>query len=123
MLRQIMLVGLGSAVGGMARFILGKWIYNIYPHAFPLPTLIINILGCFLIGLLYGVSIKTGSLTAETRLLLTTGLCGGFTTFSAFAYENIQLMKSGEYTMVLVYITASVVLGIVATFLGMGNFR
>jgi CrcB protein len=66
---------------------------------------------------------KTGSLTAEIRLLLTTGLCGGFTTFSAFAYENIQLMKTGQYTMVLVYITASVVLGIVATFLGMGIFR
>jgi CrcB protein len=118
-----MLVGLGSAVGGMARFTLGKWIYNVYQQAFPLPTLIINVLGCFIIGLLYGISIKTGSLTAETRLLLTTGLCGGFTTFSAFAYENIQLMKTGQYTMVLVYITASVVLGIVATFLGMEIFR
>ena len=51
-----MVVGLGSALGGMARYILGKWIYNIYPHAFPLPTLIINVLGCFLIGLLYGIS-------------------------------------------------------------------
>jgi len=123
MLRQIMLVGLGSAVGGIFRFILGKWIYFIYPQTFPLPTLIINILGCFLIGLLYGFSIKTGTLSAEVRLLLTTGLCGGFTTFSAFAYENIQLMKNGDYTMVLVYITASVVLGIVAAFLGMEIFR
>jgi CrcB protein len=119
MLRQIMLVGLGSAVGGMARFLLGKWVYSLYPQTFPLPTLIINIIGCFLIGLIFGYSIKTGTLSAETRLLLTTGLCGGFTTFSAFAYENIQLMKNGDYTMVVVYITASVVLGIVAAFLGM----
>jgi CrcB protein len=123
MLRQIMLVGAGSAVGGMFRFILGKWIYALYPQTFPLPTLIINIVGCFLIGLLYGYSIKTGTLSAEVRLLLTTGLCGGFTTFSAFAYENIQLMKNGDYTMVLVYITASVVLGIVAVFLGMELYR
>jgi CrcB protein len=123
MLRQIMLVGLGSAVGGMARFLMGKWIYALYPQNFPLPTLIINILGCFLIGLIFGYSVKTGAFSAETRLFLTTGLCGGFTTFSAFAYENIQLMKTGQYTMVLVYITASVVLGIVATFLGMGMFR
>jgi fluoride exporter len=123
MLRQIMLVGLGSAVGGIFRFIMGKWIYFLYPQKFPLPTLIINILGCFLIGLLYGFSIKTGTLSAEVRLLLTTGLCGGFTTFSAFAYENIQLMKNGDYTMVLVYITASVVLGIVAAFLGMAIYR
>jgi len=72
---------------------------------------------------LYGFSIKTGTLSAEVRLLLTTGLCGGFTTFSAFAYENIQLMKNGDYTMVLVYITASVVLGIVAAFFGMEIIR
>ena len=123
MFRQILIVGLGSATGGMARFLIGKWIYSLYPQTFPLPTLLINILGCFIIGLLYGVSIKTGALSAEMRLLLTTGLCGGFTTFSAFAYENILLMKNGEYTMVLVYITASVVLGIVATFLGMEIFR
>jgi CrcB protein len=123
MFRQILIVGLGSAAGGMARFLIGKWIYALYPQPFPLPTLLINILGCFIIGLLYGVSIKTGALSAEMRLLLTTGLCGGFTTFSAFAYENILLMKNGEYTMVLVYITASVVLGIVATFLGMEIFR
>ena len=123
MLKQIMLVGLGSAAGGMFRFILGKWIYHLYPQTFPLSTLIINILGCFLIGLLYGFSIKTGTLSAEVRLLLTTGVCGGFTTFSAFAYENIQLMKNGDYTMVLVYITASVVMGIVAVFLGMELYR
>jgi CrcB protein len=85
--------------------------------------LVVNILGCFLIGLFYAISERTGLMTADTRLFLTTGLCGGFTTFSAFAYENIVLMRNGAYSMVLVYITASVVMGILATFLGMNLFK
>ncbi len=114
-----MLVALGSAIGGVARFLASKGIYSAAPMQFPLPTLVVNIVGCFLIGLIYAVSTRSGLMSEETRLLLTTGLCGGFTTFSAFAYENIVLMRNGAYSMVLVYITASVVMGILATFLGM----
>ena len=119
MIRQILLVALGSAIGGVARFLASKGIYAAAPMQFPLPTLLVNITGCFLIGLVYAVSSRAGFMSEGTRLLLTTGLCGGFTTFSAFAYENIVLMRNGSYSMVLAYITASVVLGILATFLGM----
>ena len=119
MLRQILLVALGSALGGIARFLASKGLYSAAPMQFPLPTLAVNIVGCFLIGVLYAWSADSRLMSPDSRLLLTTGLCGGFTTFSAFAYENIVLMRSGAYSMVLVYITASVVLGILATFLGM----
>jgi CrcB protein len=123
MIRQLFLIGLGSAVGGIARFLISQLTYSLYPRIFPFPTLLVNFTGCFLIGLFYALSAKTGVLSADMRLLLTTGLCGGFTTFSAFAYENIVLMKNGSYPMVLIYITASVVLGIFATFLGMQLFK
>ena len=123
MLRQILLVALGSALGGIARFLASKGLYDAAPMQFPLPTLVVNVLGCFLIGLFYAISERTGLMTADTRLFLTTGLCGGFTTFSAFAYENIVLMRNGTYSMVLVYITASVVMGILATFVGMNIFK
>jgi CrcB protein len=123
MLRQIMLVALGSAIGGILRFLANKGIYAAAPMKFPLPTLLVNVAGCFLIGVFYAWSSDSRLLTQDSRLLLTTGLCGGFTTFSAFAYENIVLMRSGAYSMVLVYITASVVLGILATFVGMQVVR
>lgn len=123
MLRQILLVGLGSALGGMSRFLLGRLAHAYVPMQFPLPTLVINILGCFLIGLFFGYAAKHATLSQDMLILLTVGLCGGFTTFSAFAYENIALMRTGAYTMVLVYITASVSLGILATWLGIELFR
>jgi CrcB protein len=119
MLKQILLVALGSAAGGIARFLASKGIYHLAPMKFPLPTLLVNVAGCFLIGIFFAWSADSRLMTQESRLFLTTGFCGGFTTFSAFAYENIVLMRNGAYSMVLVYITASVVLGILATFLGM----
>lgn len=119
MLRQILLVALGSAIGGILRFLASKGIYAAAPMKFPLPTLLVNVAGCFFIGVLFAWSANSKLMTPDARLLLTTGFCGGFTTFSAFAYENIVLMRSGAYSMVLVYIMASVVLGILAVFLGM----
>ena len=123
MIRDILLVGIGSAIGGIGRFLLGKMIYTAWTRQFPLPTLVINILGCFLIGLLMGFSEKNGLLTAPQRLLLATGLCGGFTTFSAFAWETIVLMRSGAYSMILSYLTASVCLGILAAWFGLSLTR
>lgn len=118
MLRQVLFVAVGSAIGGVARFLIGKGLYGLYPQPFPLPTLAINIAGSLLIGLLFGFASKSSSIPPDIMLMLTVGLCGGFTTFSAFSYENIVLMRSGAYTMVLVYITASVSMGILATWLG-----
>ena len=113
-----MLVGIGGGIGSIARFLCQKYLYALYPHHFPAGTFTVNILGCFLIGIFYGLTEKGNLFTPEWRLLLMTGLCGGYTTFSSFALENITLLKSGEYLYCALYIAGSVILGIAATFFG-----
>ena len=114
MIRNILMVGLGGGAGSILRYLCQRWVYQFYPHPFPWGTFLVNIAGCFLIGVFYSATEKTSLLTPEWRLLLTTGFCGGFTTFSAFAFENLTLLRSGDITYFILYITASVVVGIAA---------
>lgn len=116
--KYCLLVGLGGGAGSIARFLCQKYLYEWFPHAFPTGTMLVNISGCFLIGIFTGLAERGQLMTPESRLLLITGLCGGFTTFSTFAYENIQLLKNGATIPFLLYTVGSVVLGILATFLG-----
>jgi fluoride exporter len=116
--KDILLVGLGGGVGSMARFLCQRGIYSVYPHAFPFGTMLVNIAGCLLIGIIFGLMGKGSIVRPEWRFLLATGFCGGFTTFSAFAAENIELLKDGRVMYFLIYTIASVVLGILATFIG-----
>src|ERR1051325_4683798 len=117
-LKIILIVFTGSGIGGVARYGMQTWIFKMYPFTFPLGTFIVNIIGCLLIGLFYALSEKGNLLTPEWRLALTTGLCGGFTTFSTFAYENMNLLRTGDYLYFGLYILASVVLGIAAVYIG-----
>ncbi len=117
-IKTMLIVFAGSGFGGVARYAVQTWVLKMYPSSFPLGTFIVNILGCLLIGLFYSLSEKSNMLTPEWRLALTTGLCGGFTTFSAFAYENMNLLKTGDYINMGLYITGSVLLGIAAVFAG-----
>ena len=121
--KHILLVGLGGGAGSMARFLCHKYVSEWHGHAFPLGTFLVNIIGCFLIGLLFGLIERGNLLNTEFRMLLVTGFCGGFTTFSSFAAENVQLLKDGETFYFFLYIAASVVLGILATWLGIALFR
>ncbi|MEJ7778639.1 MAG: fluoride efflux transporter CrcB [Daejeonella sp.] len=116
-MRIIMLIGLGSFIGGISRYLLSQLIQNKALTSFPYGTLTVNVIGCFLIGLIFGISERSG-LTLEWRLFLTTGLLGGFTTFSAFSYESISLMREGQAGSALLYIGCSVVLGLLATYGG-----
>jgi CrcB protein len=118
MFKNILLVGFGGAIGSIARYLSQKYIYEWHPHPFPFGTFLVNIAGCFLIGVFYGLMEKGNILTPEWRLFLTTGLCGGFTTFSTFAYENVILLKTGDFIYLGLYIAGSVVLGIAAAFGG-----
>jgi fluoride exporter len=118
MIRDILLVGAGSALGGILRLLIGKSIMQFFQYPFPLGTFIINITGSFLIGLLYALYGKSGNLSPAALLFLATGVCGGFTTFSAFSYENLLLLRSGNYMMALVYIAGSIVIGLLAVFAG-----
>ncbi|HRI19970.1 MAG TPA: fluoride efflux transporter CrcB [Panacibacter sp.] len=117
-LKSILIIFAGSGIGGVARYGMQTWILKLYPFAFPVGTFIVNIAGCFLIGLFYALSEKGNMFSPDWRLALTTGLCGGFTTFSAFGYENMSLLKTGDYVTAGLYITASIVLGIAAVFGG-----
>jgi CrcB protein len=123
MIKNILLVGFGGAVGSIGRYLVQKYVNEWHPHPFPFATLLVNLSGCFLIGLCYGFMEKGDVLTPEWRLLLTTGLCGGFTTFSSFAYENVTLLKTGDFGYLGLYIAASVILGIAAVFGGIFIFR
>lgn len=119
LLKYCLLVGLGGGAGSIARFLCEKYISERFPHTFPTGTLLVNISGCFLIGIFAGLFERGQLITPESRLLLITGLCGGFTTFSAFAYENIQLLKNGATISFLLYTAGSVIIGLLATWLGM----
>jgi CrcB protein len=116
--KNILLVALGGSLGSVARFLCQKYIYAWHPHPFPFGTFIVNIVGCFLIGIFYAWAEKGQLLTPEWRILLTTGFCGGFTTFSSFAFENISLLKNGEISYFLLYCAGSVVIGIAACWAG-----
>jgi len=114
--KHILLVALGGSVGSVTRFLCNKLISN--SSAFPAATLIINISGCLLIGILYGISTKQNYFTPELRLLLMTGFCGGFTTFSAFTLEGMNLIQQQRVLLFLLYFALSVVIGLGATFFG-----
>jgi CrcB protein len=110
-------VALGSAVGGASRVALSTLIQQ-RAGTFPIGTLVVNITGSLALGFLLRYTLGSTSVSAEMRALLTTGFCGGYTTFSTFSYEAITLIEDGDYRRAGVYIAASVVLSLVATFIG-----
>ena len=101
MFKNILLVGLGGALGSMARYV-----FSLAPLTknFPLNTFMVNVLGCFIMGIFLALSLKNEVVFNNWKLFLTTGICGGFTTFSAFAAENVHLLQTGKTTTALVYI-------------------
>ena len=119
MYKILLLVGSGGFLGSIARYLSQQTISKYYGDAFPIGTLLVNIAGCILIGVLFGFIEKGKLLDLETRAFLATGFCGGFTTFSAFSVENIIMLNKGEYFYVLLYVGLSVILGLGATYLGM----
>ncbi len=110
---------MGGFVGSILRYYSQQVVSRFFPSALPYGTLAVNIIGCLLIGLIYGLSERGNVLTPELRLLLATGFCGGYTTFSAFSYESIRLISDGEWLYVTLYIVVSVLAGLAATFTGM----
>ena len=118
MLKLILIIGTGSFIGGISRFLASRIIQNYAISAFPYGTFFVNMLGCFLIGLIYGLSERGNILSAEWRLFLTVGFCGGFTTFSTFTNENILMLKDGNFFHFAVYTSLSVFIGLTATYFG-----
>lgn len=113
MMQSLLLVGIGGAAGSILRFLCQRW-GNL---SFPYGTLGVNLVGCFLIGIFWGMVVKN-SIDDNLRLLLMTGFCGGFTTFSAFTQESIQLLQQQRLLYFFVYVGLSITAGLLATFAG-----
>ena len=114
----ILAVAAGSALGGVARYLLGGWVQRLSGGPFPAGTLIVNITGSFLLGFILRFTLDSAAVSPETRAFLTIGFCGGYTTFSTFGYETARMLEDGEWTRAAVYVGASVALSVVGTFVG-----
>ncbi|WP_308549986.1 fluoride efflux transporter CrcB [uncultured Porphyromonas sp.] len=115
MLRPLLLVALGGALGSALRYLTALLLARHYTGSIPLATLVVNLVGCFLIGLLIGLC----SETTHLRLLFITGFCGGFTTFSTFTAESYTMFREGAYGLALLYIAGSVLIGLLALGIGL----
>lgn len=122
-LQSVLLVAAGSGVGGAARMLLVSFVSARVSTAFPLGILLVNVIGSFVFGAAVRYGVQSGGLSDSTRLLITTGLCGGFTTFSAFTMDVVDGMEGGRANMVTGYVMASLVLGVLALLAGMAVGR
>ena len=118
MIKTILLIGSGGFLGSVARYFISKLNLSMSLYSIPVGTLLVNITGSLLIGILMGISERSTVLTTESRLFLMVGLCGGFTTFSSFTMENLTLMHNGQFLPVIIYTSASLLLGFLAVFFG-----
>ena len=119
---ECFVVGVGGFIGAVCRYLIGMVPLK-EGCVFPIKTLMINIMGSFLIGIVAALAMKTDFLNPRTLLFLKVGICGGFTTFSSFALETTDLMKDGKMHLAVIYAVLSVMLGVLAVFAGQGIVR
>ena len=120
---MIWYVALGSAVGGVTRYLLGGWIQQRAGGTFPIQTLLINVSGSFLLGFLQRYALDATAISPEVRTMLTIGFCGGYTTFSTFSFETVRLLEDGDWRRATLYIGLSIVLSIGGAVLGVTAAR
>jgi CrcB protein len=117
-MKYALLVFVGGGFGSVVRYLIGKWLNNL-ENTIPYGTMLANVLGSLLIGLILGYFAKSSTVSQTYSLLLATGFCGGFTTFSTFAYENHLFLKNGDYLNFLPYTLGSLLLSFIAVFVGL----
>jgi len=122
-MKMILAVAFGSAVGGVTRFLLSAWIEQRTATSFPWQTLLVNVSGSLLLGFLATWTFETAGVSAELRALLTTGLCGGYTTFSTFSLETVALAEEGQWSRAGAYIALSVIISVAAAVAGIAGAR
>jgi len=121
-LRILLIIGIGGFIGSCLRYLFSLFVHNRIPSIFPLGTLAVNIVGCLFIGFFFGLTEKA-NVAPEWRLFFATGLCGGFTTFSAFSIETMVMLREGQMLFAFTYIGASIFFGLIATIIGVSVFR
>lgn len=121
-MKILLIIGAGSFIGGVLRYMLTLSVHSRIVSVFPYGTLAVNLVGCFVIGILFALAEKA-NLSSEWRLFFATGICGGFTTFSAFSLETFGLLRDGQIGYASVYVITSVILGVFATFIGYSLFK
>lgn len=117
--KVMLLVGIGGFIGSVFRFLCYQFIDKFFLGSFPFGTFTVNVVGSLLIGVAYGLSFKENFFGPEWRIFFVAGFCGGFTTFSAFSYDNLALLQSGHFISVLLYVSGNIFLGVLATYLGL----
>ena len=118
MIKSLLFVGIGSFIGGVLRYSISTLVKSSAGNAFPWGTLAVNLLGCFLFGVVYALFAKYSTHSSNVYLLLTTGVLGGFTTFSAFAHESVQMLQGGNLLAFISYVGASLVAGLLLVVFG-----
>lgn len=118
MLRTIFIVGTGGFIGSVLRYLVQYFVEKGMASTFPLGTLIANIAGSFIIGIVFALAEKGNLMSAEWRIFLAVGVCGGFTTFSSFAYNNFTMIREQTFMQLLLNVGGSLFFGIMAVYLG-----
>ncbi len=118
-MREVILVFFGGGLGSVIRFGMGRWVNTFHNHHFPWGTLAVNVVACFLMGLLIGLADHKQLMSASSRLFWTVGFCGGFSTFSAFSADALILIQGGLQLSFVMYLLASLILCVAGTYAGL----
>jgi CrcB protein len=118
MLRTLLLIGVGGFLGSISRFLIGQGLHRIFDTVFPIGTMTVNIVGSFIIGVVYSLAERDNLINPELRMFLAVGFCGGFTTFSSFTFDKLNLLKDSGFLYLSMYLGGSVFLGLLAVYLG-----
>jgi len=118
MLRTLLVIGTGGFLGSVLRFLVGQGMQRVFNTMFPIGTMTVNIIGSFIIGVVYSLAERENLINPEMRMFLAVGFCGGFTTFSSFAFDQLNLLKDSGFLYLSLYLGGSVFLGLLSVYLG-----